>query len=78
MSAFRSRRSGEWSLGEVALLPGVPLLEHVNWLVAEQGEGPLSQADDPLPDKPPQTQPAGRFGSLARRAFRASLAAPGT
>jgi hypothetical protein len=38
---FRSRRSAGWSLADVPPLPGVSLLDHVNRLIAEFGDGPL-------------------------------------
>ena len=74
---FRSRRSADWSLADVAPLPGVPLFDHVNRLIAECGDGPLPGGGDPLPDEPPPDPAKVRFGAGVMDGIGAVRSGPG-
>ncbi len=63
VTPFVKRRDGDWSLGDVEPLSGMPIFEHVEQLLAECGSGPLPHGGDPLPDEPPPDPSVIKFGA---------------
>jgi hypothetical protein len=64
--SLRGQRRDGRALDNVAPLPGVPLLDHLEALLPADGRGPLAQGGEPLPDEPPPDPNEMRFtaGSL--------------
>jgi hypothetical protein len=63
MTPVLKSRGGDWSLAGVDPLVGLPILEHVERLLAESGRGPLPHGGEPLPDEPPPDPAVIKFGA---------------